>query len=68
MRMSIDRLIQRLAEEEARRCARWLLIISVLWLSLWGAHALFFSRPADKVSLSEIELLAEEAHFYPIDL
>lgn len=66
--MSVERLIQRLAEYEARRSIRWLLIIAALWIASWGVNALFFSRSWEEAPLSEVELLAEEAQFYPIDL
>ncbi|GEM_PF-6156013 len=66
--MSAERLIQKLAEYEARRSMRWLLIIAVLWIASWGVNALFFSRSWKEAPLSEVELLAEEAQFYPIDI
>lgn len=66
--MSVQGLMKRIAQYEARRHAYWIVLIGLLWITAWlGAIAVFSKSPVDE-PLTEMELLVEEAHFYPIDL
>ncbi|MCS7297837.1 MAG: hypothetical protein RMK19_08465 [Bacteroidia bacterium] len=65
--MSSNLILERISLYEQRRSARWAFTILLLWLGLWGLQLGRFFEPQEE-TLSEIELLVEEAHFHPIDL
>ncbi|MCS7153900.1 MAG: hypothetical protein N2253_06705 [Bacteroidia bacterium] len=65
--MSVSEVINRLRQYEHYRSLRWAFIIGLLWVLIWGGVIVAFLTPSE-VEVSEMELLAEEAYFYPIDL
>ncbi|MCX8112013.1 MAG: hypothetical protein N3E49_02270 [Bacteroidia bacterium] len=65
--MSVSDLMLRLRRYETKRSLRWVLIVGGLWIFIWLGSILTFSVPSEERYL-DVELLAEESHFYPIDL
>lgn len=65
--MSVQDFMLRLDRYENRRALFWSVAVAALWCSLWlGLWYIIFQEGF--VPPVEVELLAEEAYFYPIDL